>query len=198
MSAAAEPQPPKRRSYYVRSVPRHPGRFIPARVGPAERGPGVSTFVRAMDANPAPFVVGLKELADAEWPARQAAKGDLLRREGLPPWPESKLPHAPFDVERYLGRAEEVSPQGNVIATLWEAPSGRRSTAELRADTTRFEPRTPRPGAWLYLWVWSEITETGEPVTRTLARVIERELTDAERAHLRGLLEELSAGASDP
>ena len=125
------------------------------------------------------FAVGLEAFAEVE---------DHARRAGLPPLPADGFEHAPFDVERYLGRVDEVSGSGRVIASLWEVPSGRHGTACFEAATP-FEPEPPRVGALLHVWAWSEQSATGNEETKKLVLVENRTLTEEERARLRAFLD---------
>lgn len=168
----------ERPSWFVRSVPRHPGRFIPPRAEPEAPGPDESVFARRMPVEPGVFSVGLEAFAEVE---------DHARRAGLPPLPAVDFDSAPFDVERYLGRVEEISASGTVIATLWEVPSGRHGTAAFESDT-RFQPEAPRVGALVHVWAWSERSDDGEVKTKNLVRVENRVLTEEERAEFRALL----------
>lgn len=180
MTSASDPSMLPLRSWFVRPVPRHPERFIPDRVEPDEEGePDKSAFERHVPVEPAPFVVGLDEFAAIERHSR---------RVGIPPLSTAEFKHAPFDVERYLGRVAEVSPGGVVIATLWEVPSGRRGTASFSPTDTHFEPELPIVGACVWVWAWSEVTSQGRSETRKLVHVENPKLEDGQRQELRAFL----------
>ncbi len=137
-----------------------------------------------MSTEPAEFCNGLDAFHLQEDPGR---------RPGLPPL--SSFEHAPYEVERYLGRVEDVDEQGTVTARLWEVPNGRSGVASF-ASSTRFEPEQPKIGAGLFVWVWAELPEGGEPVIKTLARVENPVLTEDDRRALLKVAASLKGGVA--
>lgn len=149
------------KSAFTRRFLHRARRFLP---GPT-RAPGLTT---RLPIRPARFVVGLAETVRwAEFTPAQSA---------------------PLLPSFYLGRVEEVSPAGEVLAVLWERLSGRELTTELSSETHFTVGDRPVAGDLLRLWTWVELREQAEGRCEQVNRVrAEREpprLTEAERQRL--------------
>jgi hypothetical protein len=165
-------------SFFTRRFQHRARRFLP---GPT-RSPGLST---RLPIRPARFVVGLAE--PVRWAEFKAAES------------------APLLPAFYLGRVEEVGPAGEVLAVLWERPSGRELSTELSLQEHFSTGGRPVPGDLLRLWTWVELREREEgrceQVERAQASREPPRLTAAEREELSALastlrLEEVQAGVS--
>jgi hypothetical protein len=134
-------------------------------------------FETDLDLRPARFTIGL---------------GERVRWEDLP-WADS----APSCGAFYLGRADAVTDE-EVLATLWERPSGREATTTLNIRD-HFEGQPPNPGDLLRIWTWVELPGEGEQRPGIKVTVETRELTEAERRHLGEVADKLekSAGKLD-
>ncbi|KFA93010.1 hypothetical protein Q664_12070 [Archangium violaceum Cb vi76] len=96
---------------------------------------------------------------------------------------------APVCPAFYLGRVEEVM-EHEVLATVWERPSGREASVTLSVQE-QLKGQRPAPGSLLRLWTWLELPGEGEQVPR-LEVVVESSRLDAPgRQRLRELVETL-------
>ena len=100
-------------------------------------------------------------------------------------WPD--LGAAPVSRARYLGRVQEVGPGDEVLATLWECPSGRAVLAELSV-AKEFEGNAPRPGDVLDVLTWVELPGGGRKVLHHRITRHPRKLSEEERGELRQLI----------
>jgi len=137
-------------------------RYLPRPV----RAPGLET---RLELRPARFALGL---------------GEFFR------WDEiDEARNAPVNGAFYLGRVEEVSGD-DVLATVWERPSGREASTTLSVKDN-FQGKAPASGNLLRIWTWVELPGQDERVPRLKVEVEEPQLTDTERQELRALAESL-------
>lgn len=125
-----------------------------------------------LDIRPKRFVVGLGE--EDAWREPPTARSAPMRRAF------------------YLGRVEEAGPGDEVLATVWECPSGREALATLSVAQD-FQGEAPAPGSLLRIWTWLELPEPGRCIERREVQVKPIELSAEEREELRAFLEELKA-----
>jgi hypothetical protein len=155
------------RSVFIRRFRYRARRFLP---GPT-RSPGLVT---RLPVRPARFPVGLGE--PVLWPDFQEAQS------------------APLLPAFYLGRVEEVTSEGMVLATLWERPSGRQMSTQLSV-ASHFQGTSPVPGDLLRIWTWVEVRETaegqGERIDRTRVMRESPRLENADREELTALAAQL-------
>jgi hypothetical protein len=144
-------------------------RYLPA----ATRPPG--ELYSRLDLRPARFVVGLGE--PVRWAALSGADA------------------APVCPAFYLGRVEEVTEE-EVLATVWERPSGREATTALSIEE-QLGGRRPPPGSLLRLWTWVELPGGGEQVPRLEVEVEPPRVEEPERQRLRALVESLKQEVSE-
>jgi hypothetical protein len=130
-----------------------------------------------LDIRPKRFVVGLGE--------EEAWKEPLTARS------------APMRRAFYLGRVEEAGRGDEVLATVWECPSGREALATL-AVAQDFKGETPTPGSLLRIWTWVELPGHGECTEHREVRVKPPELSAEERQELRAFLDELETHPQEP
>jgi hypothetical protein len=153
--------------FITRGPPRRPERFVPAQLGPPQ-------LQRQVDVRPGQFVVGLDE--DVSW---------------------DDLPVTPINPAVYLGRVEEVTREGLVVATLWERPSGREAIATLSVDDD-FGRDAPSAGDLLRIRTWVEICEGGETRARSHVKVETQQLSSDERAELKRVRDALERQLEEP
>jgi hypothetical protein len=157
------------KSAFTRQFRHRARRFLP---GPT-RPPGLTT---RLPVRPARFAVGLGEpVRWAEFPSTGSA---------------------PLLPAFYLGRVEEVSPEGSVLVVLWERPSGRELSTALSAERDFPAGGRPVPGDLLRVWTWVELREREDGRCDQVEQIrVEREpprLTEGERESLIALVVELN------
>ncbi|HEX5751289.1 MAG TPA: hypothetical protein VFZ09_34010 [Archangium sp.] len=98
---------------------------------------------------------------------------------------------APSRVAFYLGRVKEVD-EREVLALVWEYPSGRESLASLlvRVD---FKGEPPVPGSLLRIWTWVELPGRGARRQRRKVEVEPLRLSEAAQEELDSFLASLEA-----
>jgi hypothetical protein len=163
------------RSWFIRSVPRYPARFLPTAAKEAHLG-------RRVPVRPARFVVGLEE-HEEPWPAEVVGQ----------------LQGAPQRAAIYLGRVEEVGPKGELTVTVWETPSGREAVTTLSAGDAVILPeltteQRPEIGDLLRIWTWIELDERGNQTPRVVYRVVPDEPDQADLARLDQVISALKEG----
>jgi hypothetical protein len=137
-------------------------RHLPA----TPRLPGLES---RLDLRPARFVVGLRERV--HWTELAGARS------------------APLCPAFYLGRVEEVEEE-QVLATVWERPSGREATATLSIPKD-LGGRRPPLGSLLRIWTWVELPGGGAQVPRLQVEIERPRLSETERQKLRASLDSL-------
>jgi len=132
----------------------------------------------------------------------------------VPELPATHLRGAPWGIQAYLGRVEEVQcvePEAPIVTlSLWQLPSGVPFTAVVPGDSIHADPSTPNqegltivPGDLVYLWTWIELPRPTStlPVAleeRTLVIPVDhRILTQQEQVDLRQLLATLEGPEPD-
>jgi len=131
------------------------------------RSPGLET---RLDLRPARFVLGLGE--PVHWTRLEEAES------------------APVSGAFYLGRVEDVTGD-EVLATLWERPSGREASTTLSVETD-LGGTSPPPGSMLRIWTWMELPGEGQEVARLKAEVDAPRPNAAERQALLELARSLA------
>ena len=157
-------------SAFIKSGKHRPWRYPPLPVRPL----GLET---CLDIRPKRFVVGLGE--------EEAGKEPGTARS------------APMRRAFYLGRVEEAGPGDEVLATVWECPSGREALATLSVAQD-FHGEAPTPGSLLRIWTWLELPGDGECIERREVQVKPVELSTRERQELQAFLDELGAHEQEP
>lgn len=128
-----------------------------------------------LDLRPARFVVGV---------------GESVR------WADMAGAHdAPVCLAFYLGRVEEVMGD-EVLATIWERPSGREASTMLSVQKD-LKGQPPAPGSLLRIWTWLELPGEDERVPRLKVEVVPPRLDEPERQRLRELVATLKQEASE-
>lgn len=155
-------------SYFTRSMRFRAFRHLPSRGRPFG-------LVSQLELRPARFLLGL---------------GERVRWEQL-----EQARSAPVNVAFYLGRAEEVSGD-EVVATVWERPSGREAATVLSVPE-HFQGQPPPPGSLLRIWTWVELPGGGQQIPRHEVKVERPHLNEQQRAELRELLDSLQATAPE-
>lgn len=102
---------------------------------------------------------------------------------------------APLCPAFYLGRVEEVMGD-EVLATVWERPSGREASTTLSVRKN-LGGQPPPPGSLLRIWTWLELPGGGEQVSRLKVEVEPPRLSEPEREKLREVLESLKQDGSE-
>lgn len=156
-------------SRFVSRFKHRASRYLPA----SARPPGA--LRSQLDLRPARFVVGMGE--PVRWSTLAGAGA------------------APVCPAFYLGRVEEVTEE-EVLATVWERPSGREASTALSLDE-HLGGRRPPPGSLLRLWTWVELPGGGEQVPRLEVKVELPRLEESERQRLRVLVESLKQEVSE-
>lgn len=130
------------------------------------RPPGLET---QLELRPARFALGLGERV--KWHALKEAED------------------APVNGAYYLGRVEEVVGD-EVLATLWERPSGREASTTLSVKE-QLRGEAPAPGSLLRIWTWVELPGNGEQRPRLKVEVERVQLDESERSELLALARSL-------
>jgi hypothetical protein len=84
---------------------------------------------------------------------------------------------------------EEVM-EHEVLATVWERPSGREASVTLSVKD-QLKGQRPAPGSLLRLWTWLELPGGDERVPRLKVEVEPPRVDERERQRLRELVETL-------
>lgn len=153
-------------SYFIRSMRFRAFRHLPSRGRPFG-------LVSQLELRPARFLLGL---------------GERVRWEQL-----EQARSAPANVAFYLGRVEEVSGD-EVVATVWERPSGREAATVLSV-LEHLQGQRPPPGSLLRIWTWVELPGGGQQIPRHAVKVERPHLNEQERSELRKVLDLLEAQA---
>lgn len=130
------------------------------------RSPGLET---RLDLRPARFVLGLEE--PVHWTRLEEAES------------------APVSGAFYLGRVEDVTGD-EVLATLWERPSGREASTTLSVATD-LSGTSPPLGSMLRIWTWMELPGGGQEVARLKVEVTAPRPSEVEREVLLELAKSL-------
>ncbi|NOK09493.1 hypothetical protein [Corallococcus exercitus] len=96
---------------------------------------------------------------------------------------------APVGGAFYVGRVEEVG-EDDVVATLWERPSGREASTALSV-TDHLGGRKPPPGSLLRIWTWVELPGGDKQVPRIKVKIEEPRVTEEGRKQLLDIAESL-------
>lgn len=174
-------------SWFVRQVPRWPGRVLTSPPGgsaplPPDGSEPTHELRSRPREEPSRYPVGVDEIAPQ----------GPLRRGDTAPLPWTSFESAPVDAQRYEGRAQDIDKAGNVFVRVWEHPNGRAGTMIFARDTD-FDPEAPHLGALLRIWTWREFTEAGGWKERAHVLVSNREVSDDDRRELVELARELAS-----
>jgi hypothetical protein len=157
------------RPYFIRSMRFRAFRHLPSPGRPLG-------LVSQLELRPARFLLGL---------------GEKVRWEQL-----DKARSAPVNVAFYLGRVEEVA-EDEIVATVWERPSGREAATVLSMAKHLPGQRPPPPGSLLRIWTWIELPGGGQQVPGLKVEVERPHLDEQQRAELRKFLDSLKAQAPE-
>lgn len=128
-------------------------------------------LVTRLDIRPMRFAVGLER--PVHWARLAEAKS------------------APSRAAFYLGRVKEVD-EREVLALVWEYPSGRESLASLSVRVD-FKGEPPVPGSLLRIWTWVELPGKGARRQRRKVEVEPLRLSKAAQEELEAFLDSMDA-----
>lgn len=175
------------RSWFIRPLPLRPLRCLV----PADARAYLGVRPAPVQPMPARFAVGLAERASAG----TGALVSELEAWALRPAPPAaaRVTAAPVNLRFYLGRVVELDPDGGVVATLWERPSGREFVAVLDWEAAFGAP--PGPEDELLLWTWVELPGEGRVHERRWLVVRAKPVTSEDQGRLRALLAGSESGS---
>jgi hypothetical protein len=102
--------------------------------------------------------------------------------------PPEKLSGIPLSTAAYVGRVEEVDPEGGVTVRAWARPSGWEGLTIIDTHKAEFD-RAPSAGDLLWIWTWVESRRGAESTAeRIVIEVEHRELGQDDRARIGALL----------
>jgi hypothetical protein len=151
-------------SFFVRQLPRHPPKYLP-------QNSQELAYCNLYPMKPWRFAVGLSIISPQGRP--------------LPP-PAAIAEHGtnPVHVQFFIGRIEELDGSQQILARLWERPSGRESLVPLSA-TEHLRGQRFRPGSMLHVWTWVEYDNEGRRHDWAWIEVQPLQLTPGEREVIR-------------
>lgn len=104
--------------------------------------------------------------------------------------PRDKVRGIPLATAAYVGRVEEVDPEGGVTVRAWARPAGWEGLTILDSHTADFD-RSPAPGDLVWIWTWVEARRgEAETAKRIVVEVEHREIDEQDRARILTLLNE--------
>lgn len=151
-------------SFFARQLPRRPPKYLP------QNSQGLA-YCNLYPTKPWRFAIGLSIIPPQTRP--------------LPP-PAAIAEHGtnPVHVQFFIGRIEESDSSEQILARLWERPSGRESLVPLSAMEHLREQRY-RPGSMLHVWTWVEYDDEGNRRDWAWIEVQTVNLTPEEREAIR-------------
>lgn len=168
MSLPGEKPPRPRQSWIVRTVAKRPSRFLAL----SESAPHL---MRRVASQPSRFVVGLDDFGTDAYPLNP---------------PIASVGGGIIGLEHYLGRVLSVEPSGEVLARVWQRPSGAEGTAVFSLDED-FPTEKPTLGSRLYIWAWFELPGKDHTEKRRHIEVENKAPNSAERSKMKAALAEI-------